>query len=178
MGTFLCGDHTRLLSLLKFLGDVPAAAALPCHPRLPFPPHPDCSSSTAGVQHFPATLLPSSPPPDGVHCLAHPGAGHRSMGLCPVAHSAGLPPVPGCSPVSSSWDSRGPSNLSCVPPPPPRHHSPPLQTAVQNCLLLEALPALYTPTAHRPFALGDWALQEGQAKITSLAQGRLLGNVS
>ena len=37
---------------------------------------------------------------------------------------------------------------------------------------------LYTPTTHRPFALGDWALQEGRAKITSLAQGRLLGNIS
>lgn len=85
---------------------------------------------------------PSSPPPDGVHCLAHPGAGHRSTGLCPVAHSAGLPPAPGCSPVSRSWDSRGPQQPVL---PPPWRHPPPLQTAVQNRLLLEALPASTRP---------------------------------
>lgn len=92
MGTFLCGDHTRLLSLLKFLGDVPAAAALSRHPRLPFPPHPDCPSSTAGVQRFPDTLLPparwrplSCPP------RSRPSQ-HRPLPCCPF-----------CRLASSSW---------------------------------------------------------------------------
>lgn len=92
MGTFLCCDHTRLLSLLKFLGGVPAAAALPRHPQLPFPPHPDCPSSSAGVQHFPDTLLPA--------------ARRRPLSCPPRSRPSQRGPLPQCPSrrlVSSSW---------------------------------------------------------------------------
>lgn len=159
------------LTLGGFRGDFPLLESHPSPlppeiprggPRLPFPPPLDCPSALLASS---TSQTPSSLPPDGVHCLAR----------CPGAHPAGLPPAPGCSPVSRPWDWRGPQQPVL---PSPRRHPPPLQTAVENRLHLEALPALLMPIARRCLALGDWALREGQGTVTSLAQSRLLGSVS
>lgn len=172
------------LTLGSFRGDFPLLGSHPSPlppeiprgcprgPRLPFPTPLDCPSAPLASS---TSQTPSSLPPDGVHCLARPGARCRSAGLCPGAHPAGLPPAPGCSPGSRPWDSRGPQQPVL---PFPRRHPPPLQTAVENRLRLEALPALHMPTTHRRLALGDWALREGRGTVTSLAQSRLLGSVS
>lgn len=142
MGTFLCCDHTRLLSLLKFLGDVPAAAALPLSssaplpttPGLPFqlcwrpafPRHPPPCCKTASIvlptQEQAVAARASAPVPIPQACVQLLAAVQCPVGGTREAPSNLFYPLHGVIPhlsrlrcrIASSWK---PSLLSTCPLP-------------------------------------------------------------